>query len=82
MQGVLMLGIVLAGIVLALAVIGGTILLGIKILKGDFSRKGQKSQMEETKIIQEVHQGLSRMEQRVEALETIILASERKDRTP
>ena len=54
--------------------------MAIKILKGGLSRKGQKYQAEEARIIQEIYQGLSRMEQRVEALETIILDRERKDR--
>jgi hypothetical protein len=32
-------------------------------------------------LIQEIYRGLSRMEERVEALETIILERDRKDRT-
>ena len=35
---------------------------------------------EESKMIQEIYQGFSRMEERIEALETIILDHERKDR--
>ena len=81
MQGVLIVAIVFGGSVLALVIIGSTILMAIKILKGGFSRKGQKLQAEEAKMIQEIYQGLSRMEERVEALETIILDSKRKDRT-
>jgi len=80
MQGVLIVAIVFGGSVLALVIIGSTILMAIKILKGGFSRKGQKLQAEEAKMIQEIYQGLSRMEERVEALETIILDSKRKDR--
>ena len=72
------IAIVFGGIVLALAIIGSTILMAIKMLKGGFSRKGQQSQAEEAKVIQEIYQGLSRMEERVEALETIIL--DRKER--
>ena len=80
MHGVLILAIIFGGIVLALAIIGSTILMAIKILKGGVSRKGQQFQAEETRMIQEMYQGLSRMEERVDALETIILDSERKDR--
>ncbi len=80
MHGPLMLAIVFGGIVLALAIIGSTILMGVKILKGGASRTGQKSQAEEAKMIQEIYQGLSRMEKRVEALETIVLEHDRKDR--
>ena len=69
--------IVFGSIVLALAVIGSTILMGLKILKGGVSQKGQKSQSDEAKIIQEIYQGLARMEERVESLETILLERER-----
>ncbi len=80
MDVVLIIAIVFGGSVLALAIIGSTILMAIKILKGGLSRKGQKFQAEEARMIQEMYKGLSRMEERVEALETIILDRERKDR--
>ena len=80
MHAVLIVAIVFGGSVLVLAIIGSTILMAIKILKGGLSRKGQKVQTEEARMIQEIYQGLSRMEARVEALETIILDRERKDR--
>ena len=69
--------IVFGSIVLVLAVIGSTILMGLKILKGGVSQKGQKSQSDEARIIQEIYQGLARMEERVESLETILLERER-----
>jgi phage shock protein B len=80
MKIVLILVVILGGSVLGLAIIGGTILMAIKILKGGLSRTGQKAQNEEAKMVQEIYQGLSRMEQRVEALETIILDRTGKDR--
>jgi predicted RNase H-like nuclease (RuvC/YqgF family) len=80
MNVALMLAIIFGGTVLALVIIGSTILMAIKIIKGGVSRKEQQSQSEETRIIQQIYQGLSRMEQRVEALETLILGHERKDR--
>jgi len=80
MSAVLILIIFFGGSILALAIIGSTILMAIKILKGGLSRKGQKLETEETKVIQQIYQGLSRMEERVEALETIILDHERKDK--
>jgi len=79
MHGALIVAIVFGGTVLALAIVGSTILMAIKILRGGFSRKSQHSQAEESKMIQEIYQGLSRMEKRAEALETIILDRERKD---
>ena len=80
MNGILILAIIFGGSVLALAIIGSTILMAIKILKGGVSRKGRNFLTEETKMIQEIYQGFSRMEERVEALETLILERERKDR--
>lgn len=79
MSAVLILIIIFGGSILALAIIGSTILMAIKILKGGLSRKGQNLETNEAKVIQQIYQGLSRLEERVEALETIILDRERKD---
>jgi phage shock protein B len=81
MHGVLIVAIVFGGTILALAIIGSTIIVAIKVLKGGLSRGGQKIEAEEAKMIQEIYQGLSRMEERVEALETILLDTKREDRT-
>ncbi|MBW1828912.1 MAG: phage-shock protein [Deltaproteobacteria bacterium] len=78
MNAVLIVIIVFGGIVLALAVIGSTILMGLKIIKGGASPRGQKTQTDEAKIIQEIFQGMTRMEERVEALETILLEREKE----
>jgi phage shock protein B len=80
MQVVMGLVVIFGGSVLALAIVGGTILMVIKILKGGMSRTGQKAQAEDAKMVQEIHEGLSRMEQRLESLETIILDRKGKDR--
>ncbi|MGD2269576.1 MAG: phage-shock protein [Desulfobacterales bacterium] len=80
MHGAIIVAIVFSGIVLALAVVGSTILMAIKIIKGGVSSKDRKHQSDETRMIQEIYQGLSRMEERVESLETILLDSEKKDR--
>jgi phage shock protein B len=77
MQGVMIVTIVFGGTVLSLAVIGATILMGIKILKGGVSRKEQQNEAQEARMIQEIHKGLSRMESRIEALETIVLDHQR-----
>jgi phage shock protein B len=55
--------------------------MAIKILKGGVSRKNQRGQAEEAKIIQEIYHGLGSLEKRMEALETIILEGRRKDPT-
>jgi phage shock protein B len=80
MHGALILSIIFGGVVLGLAIIGSTILMGLKIIKGGVSRKGQRSDTEETQMIQEIYHGLAGMEKRVEALETIMIERERKDR--
>ena len=79
MYSLFIVAIVFGGLVLALAIVGSTIIMAIKILKGGFSRKGQDVLAKEARMIQEIYQGLSSMEKRVEALETILLEKERKD---
>ena len=45
----------------------------------DHLRKRKQAQTEETKMIQDIYKGLSKMEERVEALETILMDRQRKD---
>lgn len=78
MNSVFIVAVFFGGLVLALAIIGSTILIGIRIVKGGVSRKGQAYQADETRMIQELYQGLTKMEERVDALETILLDQERK----
>lgn len=80
MKEVIIVAIVFGSILIALAIIPGTILLVIKLFKGGFSRTDQRQQAEEAKTIQEIYQGLSRMEERIEALETILLDRDREER--
>ena len=60
-------------ILLVLALLGGTAVAMVKIIKGKAARQDEALKAEEAKIIQELHQGLKRMEGRIEALETILL---------
>ncbi len=60
------------------AIVGGIFLAALKILKGDGSRHGAQSDAEETRLIQELNRGLTRLEERVEALETLL--TEQTDR--
>jgi phage shock protein B len=77
MKEVLIVAIVFGSIVFALAIIPGTILLVIKLFRGGQSAGDQAA---EAKMIQEIYKGLSRMEERVEALETILLDHEKHSR--
>lgn len=60
-------------IVLVLALLGGIGLAIIKVIKSKNEGRDDESQAEEAKLMQELHQGLSLMEKRIEALETILL---------
>jgi phage shock protein B len=75
MNQVLIVAIIFGSIVLVPAIIGGTIVVSIKLIKGKSSRKDQA---DDSKVIQEIYQGLSRMEERIEALETILLDREKR----
>jgi len=65
-------------IILAIAAIGLIILFGIKIFKGGVSSKDQQRQAKETKMVQDIFQGLRKMETRVETLETLLMDQDRK----
>lgn len=80
MQPVLIVAIVFGGIVMIVAIISSTILMAIKVRKEGVTSKKRQTQTDEAKIIQEIYQGISRMEERVDALETIISDYQRKDR--
>jgi phage shock protein B len=61
------------------AVVGGFCLKGLKILKETAPGQSQHFSAEETKLMQELFQGLTRMEERIEALETLLIDRERKE---
>lgn len=74
--------IVVTAMVLAIplaAILGGVLIAIVKILKGDRAAAGQRLDAEEARMMQEIYQGLEKMEKRIEALETILLDDERKD---
>ena len=62
------------------AVTGGLALAALKIFKGSPRRHSQQPDIDETKLIQELYQGLSRMEERIEALETLVLDQDGQSR--
>jgi len=80
MHAISILSIIFGGLIIALAIIASTILGSIRIIRGGVSRKSRKLEADEAGMIQELYQGLSKMEGRVEALETLLLDRERKDR--
>ena len=64
--------------ILALVILGVIILGGAKVWRGETPRMSKDQRDEETKLIQELHHGLAKMEARIEALETIMLDPERR----
>ena len=80
MTPVLIVAIVFGGLVLSLAIIAGTILMGMRMRQGGLSAKSRKAQADEARLIQELYQGLLDMEKRVESLETILMDHHGKDR--
>ena len=82
MNEIIIVAIVFGSLLLMVAIIPGTILIAIKLFKGGISRTDRKQQVEETKMIQEIYQGLTRMEERVETLETILLDRDGKEHKP
>ncbi len=65
---------------LPLLIVGGFFLIwALKIVTGKSGRPAA-GQEEETRKLQELHQGRRRMEERIEALETILLDPDRPDR--
>jgi phage shock protein B len=79
MHQVLIVAIVFGCIIIALAIVPVTILYAIKIIKGGLSDNRGGLADQEAKMIQEIYHGLNRMEERVEALETLLLEKEKKD---
>lgn len=80
MSAVLIVLIVFAGLVLSLAIVGGTILMSIRLRHGGLSKKDRQQQVDEAEMIQEIYSGLSKMEQRIDALETILMDRSGKDK--
>lgn len=78
MHTISILTIIFGSIIMIFAIICGTILTAIR-LRGNVSKKNQKHNAEEAEMIQELYQGLSRMEERTETLETLLLDSEGKE---
>ena len=78
MTAVLIVGIVFGSIVAIVALILGFILMTKKLKRGGSFRQGEQLNADETRLIQELHQGISRMEKRVDALETILMDREKK----
>lgn len=76
---ILVSGVVLIGLI---SVTGGLVVAAIKGLRGGGRGKGQQLDANEAKMFQELYQGLARMEQRIESLETLLFDREKKGVAP
>ncbi|MFK5953555.1 MAG: phage-shock protein [Desulfobacterium sp.] len=81
MKTVFIAGIVFSGIILVLLVVAATLFMIFRMRQGGSLTQDRNKQNEEATMIQEIYTGLSRMEQRVEALETILMEQKKKDET-
>ena len=80
MTGALIVGIALGGIIVFVVTVGLVIIGIIRAAKsGEISRKDKEAREEEARMIQEIYHGLSKMEKRVEALETILIERSKKE---
>jgi phage shock protein B len=69
----LLTALVMAGATLVgLVILGVIFLLGIRLLRPG-APKPRGDDAEEAQLLQEIHRSLSRLEERVEALETLVL---------
>ena len=68
------------GIPLA-AILGSFLIEALKVLKGGRSRRSKDEVAEETRMIQVIYHQLAKMEDRIEALETLLVDRERKGGT-
>ena len=69
---------VIALMIPIVAILAGTFLAAMRIWKGDGGPAKKTSNAEEARLIQDIYHGLLKMEERVEALETILLEREKE----
>ena len=74
----MIMGIMAMVFIVLPTIVGVIILVGLKILKGNKTKDSPETDVDETKMIQEIYHSLSRMEERVNTLETILLDKEEK----
>ena len=80
MHGAIIVGVCIGGAILLIATLG-LILIGIirAAKTGGISKKDRQTHADETKMIQDIFNGLSKMEERIETLETILIERQRKN---
>jgi phage shock protein B len=80
MEHVLIVAIVFGALFIApLLFLFGIVLLVGRLRGGGLSRKGRQEEAEAARMIQEIHQGLARMEERIETLESILIEQQERE---
>lgn len=78
MLEIIAVSIVFGSLIALATLICGTIVIIVKTRRNQHSSETTAS--EEAKIIQELYQGLEKLEERIESLETILMEDQEKDR--
>jgi len=79
MNTVVVVAIVFGSIVTIAGLLCGTVLVIIRMRNSGLSSSSRAANQQEATMIQEIYQGLDRMEKRIEALETILMDSHSKN---
>lgn len=67
-------------ILLPLLIVVGAVFLLARLFSGAFTRREPEEKVDETRMIQEVYTQLSRMEERIDVLETLLMETGTKDK--
>lgn len=78
MNAIIIVAIVFGSIVTLVGLLCSTVLLFARIRRSGLSASDRKASNDEAMMIQEIYQGLERMEKRIEALETILMDAQEK----
>lgn len=79
MNTVVVVAIVFGSIVTIAGLLCGTVLVIIRMRNSGLSSSSRTASQQEATMIQEIYQGLDRMEKRIEALETILMDGHSKN---
>lgn len=79
MNTVVVVAIVFGSIVTIAGLMCGTVLVIIRMRNSGLSSSSRSASQQEATMIQEIYQGLDRMEKRIDALETILMDSHSKN---
>lgn len=71
--------VVMAGAIVVSVVVAGVVILVGRAGGGGLSSARRAKEAEDARLVQEIYQGLTRLEERVESLETLLLDGGERD---